>query len=1573
MRNQAVVLGVLIGFGCALFSTASAVGGDGLVLTNIGQIRALSPPEIARKPLVRLDAVVTHYNPSLFYLWVQDEFDGVSLLFQNRNFNVEPGDRVRVTGWAVPFENSALVQLDELEVLGKGTLPEPLARTAQQLNTFAEENRRVEAEGRVLDVTESGRRWHLEVESGNSRFWLEVPKQTNENLLSLMGATVRGCGVCTKQAFKWGEKVQPVLLLRGLSDIVVLQPGRTSPPFDPYRIAAQPVSSLTRQQATAKGNVLVHVQGIVLDQRLGEHIVIRDDTGTLFAETHSMVPVKVKERVDLWGTPVWDGSRLYLKDGTFRPLDSERPALEEIGTTPAPNKPAELPLLTQARQIRDLSPRQAAWKYPVRLHGVVTLYLPLRMKFFVQDDTAGVYVRVDRNQPSLKSGDLVEIEGVSNPGGFAPIVVPTNITILGTAPLPEPLRATLFQLATGQYDSQWIEAQGVVRSQFFESGLLQLRLSDPSGTFDVHIPATTEPTNLLDAVVRVCGVCASRFSDKRQLTGVAMWSPALDYMQIEEPGVADPLSLPTEPILSLSQFQPRGTLQRRVKIAGVVTLCQPGQSFFVQDADEAIQVFTSQKDELKPGDQVLVAGYPALGSFSSALRDAVLRVQSHGLPPTPKLLTPGHALDGSLDNAWVQMDARLLSHGTVGHLQVLTLQLAGWVFEAQCLMPAEDAKLPPAGSLLRLTGVYRVLADEARSPSSFQLLVPSFQNVHVLEQPTWWTSGRLMAAVGVVAFIAAAATLRVALLRHRVREQTRRLREQTEREAVLETHYRDMFEGAQDMIFTHDLEGRFTSLNPTAYQVLGYTAKEAKHLAIDQVLTPESTKAALQIRETKLAAGKIGTCELEFVAKDGRHVLAEVSERLISKDGKPVCVQGIARDVTERKQAAEALQRSHEEFKDLFDNAPIGFHEVDAEGRVVRINKTELKMLGYSAEELLGQFVWKLAANEELSRRAALAKLAGEPPPPPFERVFRRKDGSVFPVLIEDRLVKRADGTVASIRAAVHDITALKEAEAALSEASSLLEMLLANSPDVIYFKDKQSRFVRFSKAFEKLFRVADAEVLRGKTDFDFFTEEHARAAFEDEQEIIRTGKPIIGKMEKETHPDGRVTWCLTTKLPWRDKDGNTIGTFGTSKDVTSIKEAEDKLAHEQELLRTLLDNLPDSIYFKDQQSRFVRFSKAFEKLFNVPDVEQLRGKTDFDFFTEEHARPAYEDEQEIIRTGKPIVGKMEKETHPDGRVTWCLTTKMPWRDKDGNIIGTFGISKDVTALKEAETELAAVNQRLVETSRLAGMAEVATDVLHNVGNVLNSVNVSCTLMVDRVKESSLSGLSKVSALLEKNRARLAEFLTTDPQGREIPPYLAALAEYHTDEQSTLLGELEQLRENVDHIKQIVAMQQSYAKVAGVTETVNAPQLVDDALQINAAALNRHKIEVRRQYGESTPILTERHKALQILVNLIRNAKYALDEANRPDRSLLVKVGNDESGQVKIQITDNGVGIPPENITRIFAHGFTTRRNGHGFGLHSSALAAKELGGTLQAHSDGLGKGATFTLLLPPKPPTATT
>jgi signal transduction histidine kinase len=295
----------------------------------------------------------------------------------------------------------------------------------------------------------------------------------------------------------------------------------------------------------------------------------------------------------------------------------------------------------------------------------------------------------------------------------------------------------------------------------------------------------------------------------------------------------------------------------------------------------------------------------------------------------------------------------------------------------------------------------------------------------------------------------------------------------------------------------------------------------------------------------------------------------------------------------------------------------------------------------------------------------------------------------------------------------------------------------------------------------------------------------------------------------------------------------------------------------------------------------------------------------------------------------------------------------------------TRELQDQVNAKEQARAELAEAQQRLMELSRAAGMAEVATGVLHNVGNVLNSVNVGADLVESGIRELRVDQMAAAVEMLMQHRADLAGFLGADPGGQRLLPYLENLGRHFQKERSRILEEVRLQRDHVDHIKQIVATQQNYAKVSGLIEEVSLAQLVDDSLRVAHAGFQRHKIRVERDYVELPPAPIDKHKVLQILLNLLQNAKQAIKEADPSDRVVHVRIRRESESRVRIEVQDSGTGLAPESLTRVFAHGFTTKKDGHGFGLHSGALAARQMGGALWAESEGPGCGATFILELP--------
>jgi PAS domain S-box-containing protein len=296
------------------------------------------------------------------------------------------------------------------------------------------------------------------------------------------------------------------------------------------------------------------------------------------------------------------------------------------------------------------------------------------------------------------------------------------------------------------------------------------------------------------------------------------------------------------------------------------------------------------------------------------------------------------------------------------------------------------------------------------------------------------------------------------------------------------------------------------------------------------------------------------------------------------------------------------------------------------------------------------------------------------------------------------------------------------------------------------------------------------------------------------------------------------------------------------------------------------------------------------------------------------------------------------------------------------------GIDLDVTERIAAEAREDVLQRQLRDASRQAGMADVATSVLHNVGNVLNSVNVSASLVAERLNRSRAAGLTRVVALLQEHQGDLGTFVAQDERGKVLPVYLAELSRHLSTDNQSALAELDSLQSNIDHVKDIVAMQQRYAKPGGLAELIDVRHLVEESVRINAAGFERHAVKVVRSFSEVPEITVDKHKVLQILVNLLRNGKDACEGMDEQERRVSIVVEKCAVG-VRIAVADNGTGITAENLQRLFTHGFTTKKTGHGFGLHSSALAARELGGVLRAESPGPGLGATFVLELPLQPP----
>lgn len=416
---------------------------------------------------------------------------------------------------------------------------------------------------------------------------------------------------------------------------------------------------------------------------------------------------------------------------------------------------------------------------------------------------------------------------------------------------------------------------------------------------------------------------------------------------------------------------------------------------------------------------------------------------------------------------------------------------------------------------------------------------------------------------------------------------------------------------------------------------------------------------------------------------------------------------------------------------------------------------------------------------------------------------------------------------------------------------------------------------------------------------------------------------------------------------------------------TAELSRSNEELQQRELLFRLIFEHAPVGVsWHRSDLGADYHFNAAFRRILDLP-----RETLPDDFLLAQLIHP--EDaagqalQEQAIQEGRADSYTIEQRyVRQDGRLVWGLLAAAVVRDHAGKIIQVIRLLEDITARKDAERELAATHKRLMDASRLAGMADVATGVLHNVGNVLNSVNVSATLLADGIRGSKVDRVGRLAELLGEHAANLAGFLNDDPKGRRVVPYLTALSQDLLAEKTALQAEVESLRGNVEHIHEIVAQQQSHAKLHGVLEELSPVELAEDALRMNGISIERHGISIVRDFEAVPHIVTDRHKVLQILINLIQNAKQALNLGSPAEKRLCLRISQAEE-KLRFAVHDNGVGISLENLTRIFTHGFTTRQDGHGFGLHSSANAAGELGGALWAESDGEGKGATFVLEVP--------
>ena len=534
----------------------------------------------------------------------------------------------------------------------------------------------------------------------------------------------------------------------------------------------------------------------------------------------------------------------------------------------------------------------------------------------------------------------------------------------------------------------------------------------------------------------------------------------------------------------------------------------------------------------------------------------------------------------------------------------------------------------------------------------------------------------------------------------------------------------------------------------------------------------------------------------------------------------------------------------------------------------------------------------------------------------------------------QECLLKAGMDTASLLRAMRYALERSR-AESDLALERDLLHTLIDNIPDRIYFKDSESRFVRINRALTNLFGMERPEEAYGKTDADFYGTVHAQEALDDERRVMETGEPIFNKVEFEIRTTGQKSWSLTTKLPLRDRLGRIIGTCGISREITELKEMEEQLANERNVLRSVIDNLPDLIFLKDPEGRYLLDNAAHQRWLRASDASEVLGRTVFDFYPDEVARHFHADDEAIIHSGEALYNHEERIIDANNSPRWVLTTKVPWRGEDGTIHGLVCISRDVTEQKRSEENLRQANAELAR-SREEVLA--AMDNLQAAHNELRDVQLQ---LVEAEKMKSIGRLAAGVAHEVKNPLAIikmgTEFLRSRPSAND----------------PSVRGVLRDLDEAVDRADAVIRGLLDFSapkKIEVRPEGLN--DILDRALTLVRGELK--KIELVREYDPRLPKLPlDAAKIGQVFINLITNAIHAMNNGGiltlRTYAKQLTGVGSNISDQrselfrvgetiVVAEIDDTGSGIPEDKLGKVFEPFFTTKPTGKGTGLGLSVV-----------------------------------
>ena len=732
-----------------------------------------------------------------------------------------------------------------------------------------------------------------------------------------------------------------------------------------------------------------------------------------------------------------------------------------------------------------------------------------------------------------------------------------------------------------------------------------------------------------------------------------------------------------------------------------------------------------------------------------------------------------------------------------------------------------------------------------------------------------------------------------------------------------ESRTKAMFQAIPDMIFRLDRHGIFLDYKADVKDLYAQSVPNIIGKRNRDLTPPEFADLIDRKIHTTLMTNTLQTFEYQLPVLGGGEKNFEARMVMSGVDE----VTAIVRDITERKRTEEELKKSEEKYRSVFENVQDVYYESLIDGTILEISPSiELISEGqYHRADLIGMSMSEFYADAK-DRDTIIKMLQETGRVADFEVQLKNRDCSLIFCSVSAKLSFNDEGQPEKIIGSMHNISKRKRAEAALRESEERFRSIYENSTIGLYRTTPDGKIILANPTLIKMLGYSNFEELALRNfEQDGFEPSYERKQF---TEQIELNGEVKGLESAWTRKDGSTVYIRESARAICNSNGKILYYDGNVEDITERKQAEEALNSEQNLLRSLMDNVPDHIYFKDLNSRFLRLSRSQAERFGLSDPAQAIGKTDFDFFTEDHARPAYKHEQEVIKTNIPLVNIEEKETWPGGQETWVSTTKVPLHDLNGHIIGTFGISRDITEQKKLQSQL-------MQTQKVQSIGTLAGGIAHDFNNILGII-LAYTSVLERSegdKEKVTKSTTAITQAVGRGAALVRQILTFARQtGAMVKPILIP----------------ELVREIVDMLKETF------------------PEL----------------IEFKTTIEKNVPFINaDQSQMHQVLLNLCVNARDALPnggvitiEVKTVASETLVKQFPEAKNDryIFLSISDTGTGMDEATRSRIFDPFFTTKEQGKGTGLGLSVVH-----GVIQDHhgfisvDSKVGHGTTFHLYIP--------